>query len=64
MTEVPGTDSREAGEEVLRETPLVPESVEDAGDDPRGTDHPENRGDEGHTGDEAKPPSGSTEPVT
>jgi hypothetical protein len=37
MTEVPGTDRRQAGEEVLAETPLVPEPVEDAEDDPRTT---------------------------
>jgi hypothetical protein len=61
MTEVPGTDREQAGENVLHETPLVPESVEDSDDDPRSTDHPTNRGDEGQTGDSAKPPAGSTE---
>jgi hypothetical protein len=62
MTEVPGTDRDEAREHVLHETPLVPEDIEDAGeDDPRHTDHPSYRGDEGETGDEAKPPAGSTD---
>jgi hypothetical protein len=62
MTEVPGTDRDAAREHVLHETPLVPEDVEDAGeDDPRHTDHPSYRGDEGETGEEAKPPAGSTE---
>ena len=62
MTEVPGTDRDQARENVLHETPLVPEDVEDAGDDdPRHTDHPTYRGDEGETGDEVKPPAGSTE---
>ncbi|MGY1683797.1 hypothetical protein [Geodermatophilus sp. SYSU D01176] len=61
MTEVPGTDRDQARENVLHETPLVPEDVEDAGDDdPRHTDHPTYRGDEGETGDEVKPPAGST----
>jgi hypothetical protein len=58
MTEVPGTDRDEARENVLAETPLVPESVEDADDD---TGRP---GDEGVTGDEVKPAPGSTDPVT
>ncbi|RBY76425.1 hypothetical protein DQ238_17190 [Geodermatophilus sp. TF02-6] len=61
MTEVPGTDRQQAGENVLHETPLVPESVEAADDDPRSTDHPTNRGDEGETGDSVKPPAGSTD---
>jgi hypothetical protein len=61
MTEVPGTDREQAGENVLREIPIVPESVEDADDDPRATDHPINRGDEGQTGESVKPPAGSTE---
>ena len=62
MTEVPGTDRDEAREKVLHETPLVPEDVEEAGDDdPRHTDHPTYHGDEGETGDEAKPPAGSTD---
>ena len=52
MTEVPGTDRDQARENVLEETPLAPESVEDA----------ENDGD-GSTGDEAKPTPGSTEPL-
>ena len=61
MTEVPGTDRDEARENVLHETPLVPEDVEDTDDDPRHTDHPTNRGDEGQDGESAKPPAGSTE---
>ncbi|WP_100499754.1 hypothetical protein [Geodermatophilus chilensis] len=62
MTEVPGTDRDEARENVLHETPLVPEDVEGAGDDdPRSTDDPSYGGDEGQAGDEAKPPAGSTE---
>ena len=55
MTEVPGTDRDQARENVLHETPLVPESVEDAEDDPRSTDQPVNRGDEGAP--PAPPPS-------
>ena len=58
MTEVPGTDRNQARENVLAETPLVPESVEDADDDAR------RPGDEGVTGDEAKPRPGSTNPLT
>ncbi len=58
MTEVPGTDRDQARENVLEETPLVPESVEDADDDTSGA------GDDGPTGDEAKPAPGSTDPVT
>jgi hypothetical protein len=61
MTEVPGTDREQAGENVLHDTPLVPESVEDSDDDPRSTDEPVNRGDEGQTGESIKPPPGSTE---
>ena len=61
MTEVPGTDRDQARENVLHETPLVPESVEDSDDDPRSTDTPVNRGDEGVTGESVKPPAGSTE---
>ena len=61
MTEVPGTDRDEAREHVLHETPLVPESVDDTDDDPRNTDHPVNRGDEGVTGDNVKPQAGSTD---
>ncbi len=61
MTEVSGTDRDEARENVMHEPPLVPEDVEEAGGgDPRHTDHPTYRGDEGATGDEAKPPAGST----
>jgi hypothetical protein len=55
VTEVPGTDRDQAREEVLRETPLAPESVADADDDPASTDHPDNSGDEGVTGDSVKP---------
>ncbi|MFD2090835.1 hypothetical protein [Blastococcus deserti] len=58
MTEVPGTDRDQARENVLEETPYAPEDVEGAGDD---TDRP---GDEGVTGDDAKPTPGSTDPVT
>ena len=61
MTEVPGTDRDQARENVLHETPLVPQSVEDAEDDPRSTDEPTYRGDDGRTGEGAKPPAGSTE---
>jgi hypothetical protein len=61
MTEVPGTDRDQARENTLKETPLVPESVEDAEDDPRSTDQPTNRGDDGVTGDSAKPAAGSTD---
>ncbi|CCG01120.1 hypothetical protein [Blastococcus saxobsidens] len=57
MTEVPGTDRDEARENVREETPLVPEDVE--GDE----DAARPRGDEGVTGDDAKPPSGGTDPV-
>ena len=53
MTEVPGTDRDEARENVRDETPLVPEDVEGAEDDAA---RPE--GDEGVTGDDAKPSSG------
>ena len=61
MTEVPGTDRDQARENVLHETPLVPEDVDDTDDDPRSSDHPNNRGDEGVTGDDAKPKPGSTD---
>ncbi|WP_222268133.1 hypothetical protein [Modestobacter marinus] len=61
MTETPGTDRDEARENVLHETPLVPESVEDTDDDPRSTDDPANRGDDGATGDSVKPQTGSTD---
>ncbi len=54
MTEVPGTDRDQARENVLEETPFTPEGVEDAEDDSGG---------EGTTGDDAKPTSGSTDPV-
>ncbi len=59
MTEVPGTDRDEARENVLEETPLAPESVEGADDDPARP-----QGDEGVTGDDAMPTPGSTEPIT
>ncbi len=60
MTEVPGTDRDEARDNVLHETPLVPEDVEDAGnDDPRSTDEPGYGGDD-QTGEDVKPPAGST----
>ncbi len=52
MTEVPGTDRDQARENVLSETPIVPEDVEGAGD---------TAGDEGPTGDDAKPTPGSTD---
>jgi hypothetical protein len=55
MTEVPGTDRDEARENVLHETPLVPESVEDTDDDPRSTDEPTNAGDQGVDPDSGKP---------
>ncbi|MEU2347796.1 hypothetical protein [Modestobacter sp. NPDC049651] len=61
MTEVPGTDREQAREHVLHDTPLVPESVDDTDDDPRTSDHPVNRGDEGETGEEAKPHPGGTD---
>ena len=61
MSEVPGTDREQARENVLHETPLVPESVEGTEDDPRSTDHPVNRGDDGVTGDSVKPEPGSTD---
>ena len=55
MTEVPGTDRDQARKNVEDETPLVPEDVEDAGDEARP------QGDEGVTGDDAKPTPGGTE---
>jgi hypothetical protein len=51
MTEVPGTDRDQARENVLSETPIVPEDVEGA----------DTAGDEGQTGDDVKPAPGSTE---
>jgi hypothetical protein len=51
MTEVPGTDRDQARENVLAETPIVPEDVEGAQD----------AADEGPTGDDVKPTPGSTE---
>jgi hypothetical protein len=55
MTEVPGTDRDEARKNVADETRLAPDDVEDAGD------HEGPPGDEGVTGDDAKPAPGSTE---
>ena len=55
MTETPGTDRDQARENVLAETPIVPEDVEGAGED---SGPP---GDEGVTGDEVKPSPGSTD---
>jgi hypothetical protein len=56
MTEVPGTDRDQARENVLAETPIVPEDVEDAQDAQDASD-----ADEGPTGDDVKPTPGSTE---
>ncbi len=56
MTEVPGTDRDQARKNVAEETPLAPEDVEGTAED-AATPH----GDEGVTGDEAKPPAGSTD---
>ena len=61
MSEVPGTDRDQAREDVLSETPLVPDSVADTDDDPRATDQPDNTGDDGVTGDDVKPAAGSTD---
>jgi hypothetical protein len=58
MTEVPGTDRDQARENVREETPTAPDDVAGAGDEVRPT------GDEGVTGDDVKPPAGSTDPVT
>ncbi|MGY1653191.1 hypothetical protein [Geodermatophilus sp. SYSU D01119] len=55
MTEVPGTDRDQARENVLEETPLRPEGVEEDASA---------EGDEGVTVDDAKPGAGSTDPVT
>lgn len=55
MTEVPGTDRDEARENVLEETPITPEGVEQ--DTSTG-------GDEGSAGDQAKPEPGTSDPVT
>ena len=54
MTEVPGTDRDQARENVVAETPIVPEGVEE---------DTSAQGDEGVTGDDAKPAPGSTDPV-
>jgi hypothetical protein len=56
MTETPGTDREQARKNVEEETPLVPDDVEGADED---TSRP--RGDEGVTGDEAKPTPGGTD---
>ena len=61
MSEVPGADRDQERDNVVDVTPVVPESVEDAEDDPRSTDEPTYRGDDGGTGEGAKPPAGSTE---
>ncbi len=53
MTEVPGTDRDQARENVLAETPLVPENVQGAEDAAEV--------DEDQTGDAVKPAPGSTE---
>ncbi len=53
MTEVPGTDRDQARENVLAETPLVPEDVEGA--------EAAAEGDEGQTGDDVKPRPGTTD---
>lgn len=57
MTEVPGTDRDQARENVREQTPTAPDDVAGAGDETRPT------GDEGVTGDDAKPTPGSTEPL-
>ena len=56
MTEIPGTDRDQARWNVEEETPLVPEDVEGADEDT-----PRPQGDDGVTGDEAKPAPGSTD---
>ena len=55
MTEVPGTDCEQARKQVLEESPIRPEGVEE---------DTSTSGDEGQTGDSAKRGTGSTEPVT
>ncbi|WP_336032648.1 hypothetical protein [Geodermatophilus sp. FMUSA9-8] len=55
MTEVPGTDRDQARENALEETPLRPDGVEE---------DTSAQGDEGVTGDDAKPGPGTTDPVT
>lgn len=57
MTDVPGTDRDEARKKAREETPLAPEDVEGAGDEVKP------QGDDGVTGDEAKPRPGSAEPA-
>jgi hypothetical protein len=56
MTEVPGTDRDQARKNVEEETPLAPEDVEGADEDPTRPD-----GDDGVTGEEAKPRPGSSD---
>lgn len=56
MTETPGTDRDQARKNVEEETPLAPEDVEGADED---TSRP--HGDDGVTGDEAKPAPGGTD---
>ena len=51
MTEVPGTDRDQARENVLHETPIRPEGIHE---------DTSTEGDEGETGEEAKPHSHST----
>jgi hypothetical protein len=55
MTEVPGTDRDEARENVLEETPISPEGVEQ---------DTSTEGDAGQDGEQAKPETGTTDPVT
>ena len=56
MTEVPGTDRDQARENVLAETPLVPEEVEGADAEADDADVDENQ-----TGDAVKPRPGGTD---
>ena len=51
MTEVPGTDRDQARENVLHETPFRPEGIHE---------DTSTAGDDGETGEEAKPHSHST----
>ncbi len=52
MTEVPGTDRDQARENVLHETPFRPEGIHE---------DTSTQGDEGETGEEAKPTPHSTD---
>jgi hypothetical protein len=61
MTEVPGIDRNQARDNVLYETRLVPEPVQDAEDDPRSTEEPTYRGGD-QTGEGVKPAAGSRQP--